>query len=178
MAVAVLVWAPLGGAAPPVSPYAGDEARAIKALSPEEVQGYLAGSGMGFARAAELNRYPGPRHVLDLADRLGLSPDQRQRTERIFTSMRAEAVRLGEAIVAAERELDARFASGAISSAELDRRVDALGALQGRLRAVHLRAHLTQRDILSPEQRRQYDELRGYRSAPSIPSRPSGHHGH
>ena len=176
-AAGLLIGAPAGDAAPPSSPYAGQETRPIKALSEDEVRDYLAGSGMGFAKAAELNRYPGPRHVLELADRLALSPEQRQRTERLFASMRAEAVRLGEEIVAQERELDARFAAGAISTAELDRRTAALGALQGRLRATHLRAHLVQRDILTAEQRRQYDALRGYGQAPPA-ARAPGHHGH
>src|SRR4029079_2796548 len=43
-------------------PYAGQQARGVKALSDEEVSGYLAGAGMGFAKAAELNGYPGPMH--------------------------------------------------------------------------------------------------------------------
>jgi hypothetical protein len=176
-AAGVLAWASMGGAAPAVSPYAGDERRAIKALSEDEVRDYLAGSGMGFAKAAELNRYPGPRHVLELADRLALSAEQRRRTERLFASMREEAARLGGEIVAQERELDARFASGAISAAEMERLTATLGALQGRLRAVHLRAHLAQRDILTTEQRRQYDVLRGYGQAPPA-TRPPGHHGH
>lgn len=57
--------------------YAGQQSRDIKALSEEEVQGYLAGAGMGFARAAELNRYPGPMHALEHADALALSQGQR-----------------------------------------------------------------------------------------------------
>ncbi|HKZ05325.1 MAG TPA: Spy/CpxP family protein refolding chaperone [Methylomirabilota bacterium] len=176
-AAALLAWASMGGAAPAVSPHAGDARGTIKALSEAEVRDYLAGSGMGFAKAAELNRYPGPRHVLELADRLALSPEQREHTERLFASMRAEAVRLGEGIVAQERELDARFAAGAISAAEVGRRTAALGSLLGRLRATHLRAHLAQRDILTAEQRRQYDALRGYgQAAPA--TRPPGHHGH
>jgi hypothetical protein len=47
------------------SPYADLKGREIKALSPEELAQYEAGEGMGLALAAELNRYPGPRHVLD-----------------------------------------------------------------------------------------------------------------
>jgi hypothetical protein len=39
------------------SPYVGQEGRKIKALSEEEVQGYLSGSGMGLAKAAELNHW-------------------------------------------------------------------------------------------------------------------------
>jgi len=38
------------------------------ALSVEQIEQYRAGAGMGYAKAAELNRYPGPMHVLELAD--------------------------------------------------------------------------------------------------------------
>ena len=37
------------------------------------VQSYLSGAGMGYAKAAELNRHPGPMHVLELADQLKLA---------------------------------------------------------------------------------------------------------
>jgi hypothetical protein len=53
-----------------LSPYTGQERREIKALSNEEIDRYLSGDGMGLAKAAELNHYPGPRHVLELADQL------------------------------------------------------------------------------------------------------------
>ena len=55
------------------SPYAGQEQRAIKALSDEEIRDLLDARGMGLAKAAELNSYPGPLHVLQLANELGLS---------------------------------------------------------------------------------------------------------
>lgn len=37
------------------SPYAGQQTREVKALSTQEVDDYLNGRGMGFAKAAELN---------------------------------------------------------------------------------------------------------------------------
>lgn len=58
------------------SAYAGQADRAIEALSPERVRGLLAGGWMGLAKAAELNGLPGPKHVLDLAEPLVLTPDQ------------------------------------------------------------------------------------------------------
>ena len=45
--------------AQPTSSYAGQEIRDIKALSPEDTAALLAGKGMGLAKAAELNGYPG-----------------------------------------------------------------------------------------------------------------------
>jgi hypothetical protein len=88
----ILGCAPLCWAAEPSTPYAGQEQREIKALSAEEIEGYLSGSGMGLAKATELNHYPGPRHVLDLVVPLQLSEEQRQQTQAIFEAMRTEAV--------------------------------------------------------------------------------------
>ena len=59
------------------SPYAGEQSRDIKALSSTETNNLLNGAGMGYAKAAELNGYPGPMHVLELARPLGLTDAQR-----------------------------------------------------------------------------------------------------
>jgi Spy/CpxP family protein refolding chaperone len=160
--VIVLGCAPLCWSAEPPSPYVGQEQRAIKALSAEEVQEYLSGSGMGLAKAAEHNHYPGPKHVLDLAEPLQLSVEQRRQTETIFAAMRTEAVRLGIQLIEKERQLDTLFATDTIAEAQLDQLVTEIGTMQGQLRAVHLRAHLAQRALLTPEQLRRYDTLRGY----------------
>jgi hypothetical protein len=63
------------------SPYVGQESREIKALSPQEISDYLSGKGMGLAKAAELNGYPGPAHVIELAAELELTPEQKTKTE-------------------------------------------------------------------------------------------------
>ena len=42
-------------------PYAGQQERDIKSLTADEVKRYLSGSGMGFAKPAELNRFPDRR---------------------------------------------------------------------------------------------------------------------
>ena len=77
------------------SPYAGQEARDIKALSPEDISAYEAGKGMGFAKAAELSGFAGPAQVLELASQLQLTPDQRAQTETLFASMSAKASTAG-----------------------------------------------------------------------------------
>jgi hypothetical protein len=68
--------APAPATSDPAQPYAGLEQRPIKALAPERVADLLAGRGASYALAAELNSYPGPRHVLDLAAGLALTPEQ------------------------------------------------------------------------------------------------------
>jgi Spy/CpxP family protein refolding chaperone len=149
-------------AGPAPSPYAGEQHRSIKALSGKEVQDLLAGRGMGLAKSAELNRYPGPAHVLELADRLDLSAAQRARTKSVFDAMEAQARALGKALVEREAELDRLFASRQISRATLESSLAEISKLQGKLRRVHLEAHLEQTDILTPEQVAAYAELRGY----------------
>lgn len=161
--VALLIGTPVWAQEPDgVSPYAGLVTRDIKALGPDEIAAYENGDGMRYALAAELNRYPGPKHVLELADELDLSPEQRARTEEIFQAMRESARDLGVRIIAAERELDAGFAGGTIDADQLQHQTAAIAALQGELRAAHLAAHLVTRAILTSAQIDRYDELRGY----------------
>ena len=176
--LSLLIAAPLLVAAQtPQSPYAGQERRPVKTLSAEEVQSYLTGQGMGFAKAAELNSYPGPKHALELAGQLGLSKDQVGQTERARVDMLAEATRLGRLIVERERGLDAAFARGTVDEAGLSAAVGEIARLQGELRLAHLRAHLVMKRVLSPEQVKKYDELRGYGAKPAghDPSRHSHH---
>lgn len=90
---------PLSYAAQHASPYAGQESRAIKVLSPEDVAAYLAGKGRGLVKAAELNGFAGPAHVLELAEPLGLTPEQRSRTQAIFAAMDSRAKELGRALI-------------------------------------------------------------------------------
>jgi hypothetical protein len=68
----------------PASPYAGRQTRSIKALSDEDIDALRKGEGMGLAKAAELNGYPGPAHVRALAKQLRLSDDQLARIAAIF----------------------------------------------------------------------------------------------
>lgn len=144
------------------NPYAGQERRAIKALSAEEVDSYLAGKGAGLAKAAELNHYPGPAHVLELADALKLTPEQKARTQSIFDAMQREAKRNGAALIAAERELDRQFADGVATPDSLRAVLARIGALQAEVRRAHLAAHIAQRALLTPAQIEKYDVLRGY----------------
>jgi Spy/CpxP family protein refolding chaperone len=146
------------------SPYAGEEARPIKSLSSQQVDGYLNGRGMGLAKAAELNSYPGPMHVLELKVPLGLTPEQAGQAQRAFDEMKARATELGRAIVERERELDESFAKKTIDERAMDEKVLQIGRLEAELRAAHLRAHLRMREVLTAGQIEEYDRLRGYRA--------------
>jgi len=147
------------------SPYAGQEARDIKALSPEEVADYLSGKGMGLAKAAELNGYPGPAHVLELASELGLTPEQRAATEALFQKMQRRAVALGTELVEAEGALDHLFASRTATSDAVKVSLTRIAKLQGEIRQVHLNAHIEQATVLTAAQIVTYTRLRGYDAA-------------
>ena len=140
----------------------------VNALSPDEVKQYLAGAGMGYANSAELNHFPGPMHVLELADKLGLSAEQRAATKRLMDAHKAQARAIGSELVDSERELEALFRAGRLDEAALSRAVRTAAALQGEYRLSHLETHRRMRELLDEEQVKRYDELRGY-------ARGSGH---
>ena len=156
------------------SPYAGMQARSIKSLSEQQVADLRAGRGMGLALPAELNGYPGPSHLLELADRLDLSTAQRDRIGQLFDSMKAEAVPIGTKLIEQETALDQQFASRSITPDRLQAATAEIGATQAELRNTHLKYHLETVQILSVDQMRQYAVLRGY--ADNAPMRH--HHAH
>jgi Spy/CpxP family protein refolding chaperone len=147
------------------SPYVSQETRDIKALSPQDIDDYLNGRGLGYAKAAELNHYPGPRYVLDLADKLALTPEQTRQTRAIFETMQARAVVLGKQLVEQEQALDRQFANGSIDAVSLQALVSEIGGLQAKIRYTHLAAHLEQKALLTTHQVQLYDQLRGYGAA-------------
>ena len=163
------------------SPYYGQESRGIKALSQKDVEGLLTGAGTpfgGMAKPAELNGYPGPRHVLDAieAGEFNVTPEQKDKIAALFEEMRAQAVQVGEKIVATEQELDDAFSGGTITDDYLQEKTVSSANLYGDLRAVHLQYHLAMMDVLTPEQVLAYNELRGYvTGGDPCQSIPAGH---
>jgi Spy/CpxP family protein refolding chaperone len=155
------------------APYAGWQERAIKALSAAEIDDLRNGRGMGLALSAELNGYPGPRHVLELADQLDLTADQRAEAQRLFDQMQAQAILLGEEVIAGEAALDRLFATGTATPSAIEAAAVEVGMLQGVLRAHHLRYHVAMRELLRLHQVRRYQELRGYAADGA-----RGHHSH
>lgn len=178
IALAVLGWS-AAVSAQPVSPYAGQQTREIKALSPKEIEDLVHGRGMGLAKSAELNRYPGPLHALELAGQLELSPEQRNGLETSKARMSRRAQALGAEILSLERKLDAAFAQRSIDLVGLEELTTLMGVKQGMLRAVHLEAHIETAGLLTPEQIARYELARGYEKAPLGPQPGHGttHHG-
>jgi hypothetical protein len=144
------------------SAYVGQQTRDIKALSDEDIAALRNGDGMGLAKAAELIGYPGPRHVLALVRLLRLSESQAAQVTAIHDRMSTAARPLGDELIERERGLDQLFAQREITPERLTAATATIGDIQGRLRAVHLAAHLETRAVLSTEQIAKYDKRRGY----------------
>jgi hypothetical protein len=152
------------------SPYAGMQTRGIKGLSDSQISDLQAGRGMSLALAAELNGYPGPLHVLELADKLRLSPEQRGKVQQLFEAMKAEAVSVGAKLIEQEAELDRQFAGRTVTPETLKAMTAQIASTQGQLREAHLKYHLSTVAVLSPHQITQYTQLRGYAG-----NEPAGH---
>lgn len=150
-------------------PYSALADRPIKALSAEDVANLRAGRGTGMALPAELNRYPGPSHVLENEAALRLTQEQREQVQRQFESMRSAAIAIGEQIIAREAALDALFKSGSVDAGSMNASTAELASLYGQLRAVHLRTHLATRATLTDAQLATYQSLRGYDRAGTPP---------
>jgi Spy/CpxP family protein refolding chaperone len=148
-------------------------AQAQHAQQDQEKQ-YLAGAGMGYARPAELNHFPGPMHVLELADQLKLTAAQRATTKELMDAHKAAARGIGAELVAAEREVEALFRDGKVDPSVLARAVRTKAAVEGEYRLSHLETHRRMRELLTDEQVARYDELRGY----SAPAKAEHRHKH
>jgi hypothetical protein len=158
-------------------PYAGQESRSVTTLSAADIAELERGGGWGLAKPAELNGFPGPAHVLELAEKLELTPLQRQRVEKIFKRMQQRAKSIGVRYIAAEAALDEAFRSGkAARSGALQTRLRDAERLRAELRRAHLQAHVETTPLLSEAQIKKYAELRGY--AGGSHAQHGGHHGH
>lgn len=142
--------------------YAGEQKRSIKALSDDMIDGYRMGRGMGMAKAAELNHYPGPMHILDMKAKLQLTSEQISQLQAIFEIMHTEAVSNGNRLIDEEQALDDIFAKGVADSSMVQSLTARIGELHAKIRFAHLNAHVKAQKILSKEQIALYDQERGY----------------
>lgn len=133
---------------------------AMVTMSHDKIVALLQGQGLGMGKAAEKNAFPGPKHVLELADELELTDDQKNEVTAVFTAAQIEFRALGKAVVEAEAELNRAFMGRAISTAQVARLTQAAAEAQGQLRARHLAAHVATRPLLSDDQVQKYMELR------------------
>lgn len=160
---------PVGGKSDPA---AAQNYRDMKSLSAQEIDDLLNARGTAFTRVAELNGYPGPAQIIELAGDLGLSDDQTKALQDIKWRVDAVATSLGSEILEIEAELDRLFAGRTATKPRVNSMVTAVSGLSASLRAVHLAGHLDATAVLHPWQLGRYNELRGYyiATAPRSPS--------
>lgn len=156
------------------SPYAGMETRDIKSLSEDDIEELRRGGGWGLALAAELNGVPGPAHLLELRDEIGLTSDQIAAIEAVFSEMQAEAQEAGRRLIAEESAIEAAFRSGDLTDETLRTLIAAAEAARADLRFIHLSRHLSTPPLLTDDQIAAYNDLRGYR-ADRCGDVPEGH---
>jgi len=156
------------------SAYAGQQDRAIKSLSQEDIKELERGGGWGLAKAAELNGMPGPAHLLELNDKVGLASEQVSRIESLFSEMQAQAIAEGARLIEAEARLEAAFRDRTVDEASLRHMLAEIESSRSQLRFIHLSAHLSTPAILSEDQIDRYNSLRGYGADP-CGSVPEGH---
>ena len=118
---------------------------------------------------------PGPAHLLELREEVGLTPDQVADIEAIFAAMQAEAQEAGARFVAAEADIEAAFRAGDLTPERLRALIDAAAAARAELRYIHLTRHLETPPLLSAEQIARYNALRGYGAADPCTNIPEGH---
>jgi hypothetical protein len=148
-----------------LSPYTAEQNRTIKSLSDTDILSLQSGTGEvygGLAKSAELNGYPGPRHVLDLASELNMTEEQQIGIEVIYNNMRNQAVPVGLQIIEIEKQVENSFANNTIREQSLQMLLDLSSHLYGQLRYIHLSSHLKVMDALTPQQVNTYNEIRGY----------------
>jgi hypothetical protein len=145
-----------------LSKYAGHEKRTIKSLSPGDIAELTRGGGWGLAKAAELNGVPGPAHLLEMKNAIRLDERQISTLSKIYRRMKSQAIQQGKKLIALEGKLEKHFQNGTITDAILRASLDATAQARKELRYIHLATHLETPDILTKDQIRKYNALRGY----------------
>jgi Spy/CpxP family protein refolding chaperone len=134
--------------------------QAAEACSAEFDKVVAEGRGFGMAFAADQNGYPGPMHVLELKDRLKLTPDQEAKAQTLTHAMFSESKPKSARLLAAEAKLRGLFADRTADDAAVRAAVGEVERARSEVRLVHLLAHLKTRNLLTEDQRRIYHEAR------------------
>ena len=129
---------------------------------PSDREGLLKGLGIGLASYAEENGYPGPKHVLELKDELGLTQDQLKKTEALQKMVAISAAAKGQQIVQAEEELNELFEAGTINGKVLRSSSGRSETCVPTSSSSILQAHLRMKQVLTADQIGRYKKLRGH----------------
>jgi hypothetical protein len=159
---------------PHKSNYMGEIGRVIKSLSAKDIEDLTLGNGMGLAKAAELNGYPGPKHVLEMQKELFIEKEQLLSIKQIFEEMKSQAKSQGQILISLEKELNDYFSNTTITNDTLETTLKKIAEAKSNLRYIHLFAHIKTTEVLSKSQIKKYNQLRGYADNP-CEKIPEGH---
>jgi len=154
----LLIWLPVLAALLVVS---SPVTALAQSTNPPDRDALLKGLGMGLASIAEMNNFPGPKHVLDVKDELLLTRDQVKKIEALERVVSSAAVQKGTDVVQAEDDLEKMLENPTVSEKAVRSKLEEIGKLRADLRFIHLQAHLRMKQILTPEQLKKYSELKG-----------------
>lgn len=112
-------------------------------------------------KTAEMNKYPSPKDLLELATTLNLSSVQKSRLIEIRDNTISRAKQLGKEIVQIENELHKAFQARIINEKSCTDDAQQIGRLRGRLRAVFLTSHIRAKAVLNDSQVSMYRKIQG-----------------
>lgn len=105
---------------------------------------------------------------------IGLAAEQVAKLDVIFKDMQQKAIIEGKRLIEREKALEDAFRAGPISDETLRKLLAQIEASRSELRYIHLAAHLTSPPVLTSDQIKLYNKLRGYDGDPCT-SVPAGH---
>ncbi|MDP7547261.1 MAG: hypothetical protein QGF20_08195, partial [Alphaproteobacteria bacterium] len=114
-------------------------------------------------------------HLLELKNQIPLDAAQVLTLGEIFQQMKGRAIEQGNRLIALEGELESYFQNRTITDAILRASLDRIAEARKQLRYIHLATHLKTPEILSTDQIKAYNELRGYSNLDPCASIPKGH---
>lgn len=132
----------------------------LKTMSYSQYKAYIDGVDQTHMSAvAELNHYPDPQKVLDNKKELGLTAAQATDVKAINTELIRKMKEMGEMIVKNERVMDDLFRTKTVTDGNLIFYTNRFGLYQGEMKNAILQAYVKVQNILTPEQRKKYQQL-------------------
>jgi hypothetical protein len=112
-------------------------------------------------KTGEINSYPSPKSILELATTLNLSSIQKSRLSDIQSNTVARAKQLGKEIVQIENELYRAFQARIVNEKSCTDDAQQIGRLRGKLRGIFLNARIRAKAVLNESQISMYRQISG-----------------
>jgi hypothetical protein len=132
----------------------------LKTMTYTQYKAYIDGvdiNNMGLV--AQINHYPEPQKVIGLKKELDLTGGQLSQITAINIELQRKMKEMGDFIIKNERALDALFKTNRIDDGTLIFYTNRYGLYQGEMRNAVLQASVKVQGILTPVQRKKYQQL-------------------